>query len=54
MKITAIELFDMLVNEFDIYKKEGKIFFQLGDIDIIVKKRDVSKNGYMNGLEQTM
>ena len=44
MKITAIELYDRLVNEFDIYKKEGKIFFQLGDIDIIVKKRDVVGN----------
>ena len=44
MKITAIELFNRLVNEFDIYKKEGKIFFYFFFIDIIVKKRDVVGN----------
>lgn len=44
MKITAQELFDKLINDEKILTKEGRITFNLGDIDIIVRQKDVVGN----------
>lgn len=41
MKITPEELYSKLVDEFKIFEKKGNIFFELGNIDIVVKRRDV-------------
>jgi NgoBV restriction endonuclease len=44
MKITPEELYSKLVDEFKIFEKKGNIFFELGNIDIVVKRRDVVGN----------
>ena len=44
MKLTVDEIYDRLVNEDKILTKKGRITFTLGDIDIIVKQRDVVGN----------
>ena len=49
MKLTVEEIYDRLVNDDKILTKKGRITFTLGDIDIIVRQRDVvgilCKNG---------
>ena len=43
MRLTAQEVYDKLVNEDGILQLEGQIKFYLGDVNIIVKQRDVGK-----------
>ncbi len=44
MKLTAEEVYNRLVNDDKILTKEGKITFQLADINIVVRQRDVVGN----------
>ena len=44
MKLTADEVYQKLVEDFKIYEVQGQIKFYLGDVDIIVKARDVVGN----------
>lgn len=44
MRLTAQEVYDRLVNEDKILELEGQIKFFLGDVDIIVKQKDVVGN----------
>ena len=44
MRLTAQEVYDKLLNEDGILHLEGQIRFYLGDVDIIVKQRDVVGN----------
>ena len=44
MKLTVDEIYDKLINDDKILTKKGRITFTLGDIDIIVKQRDVVGN----------
>lgn len=44
MKVTAQQVYDMLLNDDKIKEQEGQIKFFLGDVDIIVKQRDVVGN----------
>ncbi len=44
MKLTVEEVYNKLVNDDKILTKKGRITFSLGDIDIIVKQRDVVGN----------
>lgn len=44
MRLTAQEVYDKLINEDEILKLEGQIKFCLGDVNIIVKQRDVVGN----------
>ena len=44
MKLTAEQVYDKLVNDDKILTQKGRITFTLGDIDIIVKQRDVVGN----------
>ena len=44
MRLTAQEVYDKLVNEDGILQLEGQIKFYLGDVNIIVKQRDVVGN----------
>lgn len=44
MRATAQEIYDKLLNEDHIKELEGQIKFYLGDVDIIVKQRDVVGN----------
>ncbi|MFA6780340.1 MAG: NgoBV family restriction endonuclease, partial [Paludibacteraceae bacterium] len=44
MRLTAEEIYDRLVNDDKILTKKGRITFTLGDIDIIVRQRDVVGN----------
>lgn len=44
MKLTVDEIYDKLVNEDKILTRKGRITFSLGDIDIIVRQRDVVGN----------
>ena len=44
MKLTVEEVYNKLVNDDKILTKQGRITFTLGDIDIIVKQRDVVGN----------
>ena len=44
MKLTVEEIYDRLVNDDKILTKKGRITFTLGDIDIIVRQRDVVGN----------
>lgn len=44
MRLTAQEIYDKLVNEDKILEVKGQIRFYLGDVDIIVKQRDVVGN----------
>ncbi len=44
MKLTAMEIYDKLLNEDQIKTVKGQIRFHLGDVGIIVKKKDVVGN----------
>lgn len=44
MRLTVEEIYDKLVNDDKILTKNGRITFTLGDIDIIVRQRDVVGN----------
>lgn len=44
MKLTSNEIFYKLINEDEILKLNGQIKFFLGDVDIVVKQRDVVGN----------
>lgn len=44
MRLTAQEVYEKLLNEDEILKLEGQIKFFLGDVDIVVKQRDVVGN----------
>ncbi len=44
MRISAEQVYDKLLNEDKILSQKGRISFQLGSIDIIVKQRDVVGN----------
>ena len=44
MRLTVEEIYNKLVNDDKILTKRGRITFNLGDIDIIVKQRDVVGN----------
>ena len=44
MRLTAQEIYDKLINEDQILQLKGQIHFYLGDVDIIVKQRDVVGN----------
>ena len=44
MKLTAQEIYDQLIKEDKILELNGQIKFYLGDIDIIVKQKDVVGN----------
>ena len=49
MRLTAQEVYDKLVNEDGILQLEGQIKFYLGDVNIIVKQRDVVEISCRNG-----
>lgn len=51
MKLTANQVLEKLVNEDKILTKEGQIRFYLGDVNIIVKQRDVVGNIMQEWLE---
>ena len=44
MRLTAREVYDKLINEDQILQLKGQIRFYLGDVDIVVKQRDVVGN----------
>lgn len=44
MRLTAQQVYDKLVNDDNILSLEGQIKFFLGDVNIIVKQRDVVGN----------
>lgn len=44
MKMTAMEVYNKLINEDKILETEGQIRFSFGDVDIIVKQKDVVGN----------
>ena len=44
MKLSAKEIYEKLLNEDEILKQTGQIRFYLGNVDIIVKQRDVVGN----------
>lgn len=44
MRLTAQEVYDKLINEDQILQLKGQIRFYLGDVDIVVKQRDVVGN----------
>lgn len=44
MRLTADEILKKLLNEDDILKLEGEIRFYMGDVDIVVKQKDVVGN----------
>ena len=44
MRLTAQEVYDKLLNEDEILTLKGQIRFFLGDVDIIVKQKDVVGN----------
>lgn len=44
MKLTAQQIYEKLINEDKILKLKGQIKFYLGDVDIIVKQKDVVGN----------
>ena len=43
-RLTSQQVYDELVNEYKISELEGRIRFFLGDVDIIVKQKDVVGN----------
>lgn len=51
MKLTAEEVYNKLVNDDKILEVKGQIRFYLGDVDIIVKQRDVVGNIMQEWLE---
>jgi len=44
MRLTAEQIYDKLVNDDKILTKEGRITFSLGNVDIVVRQRDVVGN----------
>ena len=44
MRLTVEEIYNRLVNDDKILTKKGRITFTLGNIDIIVRQRDVVGN----------
>lgn len=44
MKLTAQQVYDKLINDDKILNLQGQIKFQFGDVDIIVKQKDVVGN----------
>ena len=44
MRLTSREVYTMLVEEYDILSLKGQIKFYLGDVDIVVKQKDVVGN----------
>ena len=44
MRLTVEDIYNKLVNDDKILTKKGRITFNLGDIDIVVKQRDVVGN----------
>ena len=44
MRLTVEEVYDKLVNDDKILTKEGRITFTLGDIDIVIRQKDVVGN----------
>lgn len=44
MKLTVEEIYNKLINDDKILTKKGRITFSLGDINIIVRQRDVVGN----------
>ncbi len=51
MKLTANDVFDRLLQDDKIYDAKGQIRFYLGNVDIIVKQRDVVGNIMQEWLE---
>ena len=51
MKLTADQVYQKLLEDFKIYEVKGQIKFYLGDVDIIVKARDVVGNIMQEWLE---
>ena len=51
MKLTADQVYQKLLEDFKIYEVQGQIKFYLGDVDIIVKARDVVGNIMQEWLE---
>ena len=51
MKLTAQEIYDKLVNKEQIMAQKGVIRFHLGDVSIIVKRKDVVGNILQEWLE---
>lgn len=43
-KLTPEEVYNRLLDDYDIKSLDGKIQFFLGDVDIIVKQKDVVGN----------
>lgn len=44
MRLTVEKVYDKLVNDDKILTKEGRITFTLGDIDIVIRQKDVVGN----------
>lgn len=44
MRLTVEEVYDKLINDDRILTKEGRITFALGDIDIVIRQKDVVGN----------
>lgn len=44
MKLTAQQVFDKLINEDGILTQKGQIIFYFGDLEVLVKKKDVVGN----------
>ncbi|MFI3212693.1 MAG: NgoBV family restriction endonuclease [Eubacteriales bacterium] len=44
MRLSSQEIYEKLLNEYKILELEGQIKFYLGDVDIVVKQRDVVGN----------
>lgn len=51
MRLTAQQVYDKLINEDEILNVKGQIKFYLGDVDIIVKQKDVVGNIMQEWLE---
>ncbi len=44
MRLTALEIYEKLLDEDKLLEIEGQIRFFLGDVDIVVKQKDVVGN----------
>lgn len=51
MKLTALEVYNKLVNEYNLKSLVGQIKFNLGDVAIIVKRKDIVGNVVQEWLE---
>lgn len=51
MRLTAQQIYDKLINEDEIKTVKGQIRFHLGDVSIIVKRKDVVGNILQEWLE---